>query len=166
MYYAFQSLFSCPSPNLFFSRLCKYFFKKKNLFTSPVFPDLCSNFLLSSWQQFGSLSIYPLSCDVLPFCAEVAGRSVSHKRCEQLVQHPVDTTHSGIFLFAMTCASKCWLVFSLWSASFLQCWLLGHYSSHLSMHGHLILLFQGCAFHSSLLKFLVLVSYNFSNLLR
>lgn len=70
----FKVTFSVLPQIFFFPDSVNMFFLKKNFFTSPVFPDLCSNFLLSSWQQFGSLSICPLSGDVLPFCAEGAGK--------------------------------------------------------------------------------------------
>lgn len=127
MYYTFLKCAFMPSSKSRFSRLSKYNFF--SLFTCPVFPDLCSNFLLSSRQQFGSLPISPLSCDALPFCAEGGSKSASDTRREQVAPHPVDTAQSGISSFAKTHASKSWLLLGLWSALFLQCWLLSCYSA-------------------------------------
>lgn len=101
-----------------------------------------------------SLGVCPcllFSCEVLPFYAEVASKNAPQTRHKQLVQHPVDTAQSGIFL--------------LWNnppnifGSYSFCGHLLSYSAdsqaitHLSMPGHLILLFQGLCFSVVCIEF-------------
>lgn len=128
MYYTFLNSAFVPSPKSLFSRLNKY--DLFNLFTSPVFPDVCSNFSLSSWQQFGRGVCLDVLWDVMLWVSALRmPAKVLHIHDMSSLPSILLTQHRVAFSsFATTHASKRWLLSGLWSAPFPQRWLLGRYS--------------------------------------
>lgn len=149
-----------PSPKSCFSRLRKYKFLT---FPPVLFFQTSAN--TSCCFPGSSLWVCPcllFSCEVLLFYAEVASKNAPQTRHKQLVQHPVDTARSGIFLLWSNPSN------SVGSYSF-----CGHLLSYIPTHRLLVTSLclgiwfccsKSCVFHFSILNFLVLISKYFSSL--
>lgn len=137
-----------PSP-----KSCSRLRKHKFLTFSPVlfFQTSAKTSCCFPGSSLGVCPYLPFSCDVLPFYAEVASKNAPQTRHKQLAQHPVATAQSGIFLLWNNPCN------SVGSYSFCG-HLLSHNAdsravTHLSVPGHLILLFQGLCLPLVRIKF-------------